>query len=297
MLLPYLMLVFGVFAGSTSVIFLKLSETDPVLLSAYRLLVAGVVLLPWFIRDFWRRRSDFGWRHLRRTFWPAFFLGVHFITWMIGARFTPAANSTLIVMMVPIVMPFLMWYLMREVINRREIFGTLLSIIGVILLGAADYRFNPQYAFGDALSFGSMILLALYMACGRMNRDFASLYLYVVPVYLIGGIICLIVAAAGIATGLVAPYPVGADAGREILLILSMGLVPTVFGHSIINYSLRLLRGQTVAIFSLGQFIFAGILGAMILGEIPSGEFYGASLLTVAGAIIVIRAIPAQIKS
>ncbi len=214
---------------------------------------------------------------------------------MIGARFTPAANSTLIVMMVPIVMPFLMWFLLRELISRRETIGTLLSMLGVILIGLMDYQFNPQYALGDALSFGSMALLALYMALGRLNRDFASVYLYIVPVFLLGGLICLVFAGVGIAAGLVEPYPVGANTWVEIGLILSLGLIPTVLGHGIINYSLRILRGQVVAIFNLGQFIFAGILGALILEEIPTTVFYIASLLTVAGAIIVIRAAPARL--
>ncbi len=295
MYLPYVIVLIGVFAGSTSVILLKLSQTEPVLLSAYRLLVAGIVLLPWFFRARARHPGAFECKDLRRIFWPALFLAVHFMTWMIGARFTPAANSTLIVMMVPIAMPFLMWFLLREMINRREILGTLLSMFGVVLLGLADYQFNPAYALGDALSLGSMVLLALYMALGRVNRNFASLYLYIVPVFLLGGFICLVFAAAGIAVGLVEPYPAGADLWTEIVYILCLGLIPTVFGHGIINYALRFLRGQVVAIFNLGQFIFAGILGALILSEIPTAEFYIASLLTVAGAIIVIRATPARL--
>ena len=142
MFLPYVIVLFGVFAGSTAVIFLKLSQTDPVLLSAYRLLVAGIVMLPWFFRARSRHPGAFEWKDLRRIFWPALFLGLHFISWMIGARLTPAANSTLIVMMVPIVMPFLMWFLLREMITRREVVGTLLSMLGVMFLGASDYRFN-----------------------------------------------------------------------------------------------------------------------------------------------------------
>ena len=292
MFLPYLIVLFGVFAGSTAVIFLKLSQTDPVLLSAYRLLVAGIVILPWFFQARSRHPGAFQWKDMRRIFWPALFLGLHFISWMIGARLTLAANTSLIVMMVPIVMPFLMWFLLREMINRREIVGTLLSLCGVIFLGASDFRFNPEFALGDALSFGSMTLLAVYMALGRVNRNFASLYLYLVPVFLVGGLICLILGVIGIIMGLVEPYPAGADPWVEFVYILCLGLIPTVLGHGIINYALRFLRGQVVAIFNLGQFIFAGILGAFILGEIPTPEFYVASVLTVAGAIIVIRATP-----
>jgi hypothetical protein len=41
-----LILIFGVFCCSTSVLFIKGSETDPTWLSAYRLLLGGVLLLP-----------------------------------------------------------------------------------------------------------------------------------------------------------------------------------------------------------------------------------------------------------
>jgi len=73
----------------------------------------------------------------------------------IGARLTPAANSTLIINMLPIITPFLFYAILREFINRAEIYGTILSLAGLVVLGVTDYRIDSrtsascsQYRFG-----------------------------------------------------------------------------------------------------------------------------------------------------
>ena len=48
------------------------------------------------------------------------------------------------------------------------------------------------------------------------------------------------------------------------------------------------LRGQVVSIFNLNQFIFAGVLAFLLLGEVPKPRFYLASALVVAGGVIVV---------
>ena len=87
-----LLLLLGAFACSTSVIFMKASRIDPILLACYRLVVATLVLLPLFVRDLRAHRDRFGAPELRRTLLPGVVLGVHFISWIIGARLTPAVG-------------------------------------------------------------------------------------------------------------------------------------------------------------------------------------------------------------
>lgn len=292
----YALLIIGIFCCSTSVIFIKTSQTEVVLLSALRLLVGGLLLLPLMLRDLRRHRNAYGWGHLRRTLWPAFLLGIHFISWIQGARLTPAANATLIVNMVPIVMPFLMYFVISEVINRGEIVGTVVSLTGLVILGVADYHFSPEYALGDAVCFVSMLCYAIYLAFGRKNRDFASIYLYMVPIYLIAGVMCLAVA---LPLALRIPFseqPIVTRTLPEVVSILGLGIVPTVFGHTLLNWSLKHIRGQTMAILNLGQFIFATAMAYFILNETPSQAFALTSLLLIGGAVMVIRSSPDRVS-
>lgn len=283
----YLILIGGVFACATSVIFIKLSTTDPIYLSAYRLILAGLLLLPFAVRT-WRIPGGPGWKScVGHALVPGALLALHFISWIYGARLTPAANSTLIVNMVPIVMPVLLYFLVQERLSPREWLSTGFALCGILVLGWADFHVDPAYLYGDLVCFVSMLLYAGYMAFGRKNKNLPNVYVYVVPVYLIGGLACLILGVfVSLRMGIA---PIGSHVSLELFCILGLAVVPTVAGHSIINWALRTLPGQTVAILNLGQFLFAGFLAWLLLSELPSPGFYPASLLVVTGALICIR--------
>ena len=301
------LLVFGVWACATAVIMIKLCRVHPVLLAACRLLVAAVVLAPLFARDLRRCRGRYGLALLRKTVLPGLLLGAHLVTWIIGARLTPAANSSLIVNMVPVAMPFLLYVLVRERLTRGELLATATAMAGVGVLAAADYRVGDTSFLGDVVCFVSMVLLAWYLALGRRNRDFPTIWLYVTPLYLFAGMACLIAAllTAGVwaapgvrgalqCLGLGDVHPLAVAAASDWMWILALGIIPTVMGHSILNYSMKHLRGQVVSITILGQFIFAGAMAYWILSEIPCWSFYPASVLVVGGAVLVLRFAPGR---
>lgn len=286
--MAYLILIFGVFCCSLSVLFIKGSETDPVLLSAYRLWVGGLLLLPawWRAR---RREKTFSYRGRKREIGvAALFLALHFVSWIFGARLTPGANATLLVNMTPVVMPLILFLMVREVLTRREWLGTGLAMAGVLALGIGDFHVSPAYALGDVICFGSMVLYAAYLGFGSRHRDIPSIYLYVVPVYLLAGLFSLLAGMVLVGTGQIEHW-IGPRLGHELLMILGLGVVPTIFGHSIINWAFKVLRGQVVALINLGQFVFAGLTTFIVLAERPSPAFYGAVVLALSGAIIVVR--------
>ncbi|MBN2323897.1 MAG: DMT family transporter [Spirochaetes bacterium] len=276
-----LLLIAGVFCCSTSVIFIKLSAVPPILLASYRLLVASAFLTPLFFRSIGRMRDTFSLRDLRHSILPGVVLAVHFIVWNVGARLTLAANSTLIVNMVPVVMPCLLFFIAKERVTRREIVGTSCAMLGVLLLGGTDVRVSRSTFMGDTACFISMILFALYLSMAKKNNRFETIWLYIVPLYYIAGFFCLI---AGL---LFETPPLHYDL-LEAAYIAGLGIVPTVAGHSILNYSMRRLRGQLVSIAILSQFVFAGVMGFLLLGEIPNHFFYSASVLLVGGGIITV---------
>jgi drug/metabolite transporter (DMT)-like permease len=128
-----------------------------------------------------------------------------------------------------------------------------------------------------------MLLFAHYLAQGRVNRDFPDIWLYLVPLYAMAGVLCF-----GIS--LLVANPLEAHAPRDWLLSLGLAVIPTIMGHSILNLSMKHLRGQIVSVFNLCQFIFVGVLAFLLLDEVPQTLFYVASCLVVGGALLVIRA-------
>ena len=137
----WLLLFLGVLAGSSAVIFINASTENPLLVASYRLLIAAGVFSPFFFRTLKQRAEPYTWREFSWTIVPGLVLAAHFISWVIGARMTLAANASLVVNLAPVAMPFFLWLFYREVVNRSEVMGTLLSIAG---LAVGQRQLPPQ---------------------------------------------------------------------------------------------------------------------------------------------------------
>ena len=123
------LLLFGILMGSSAVIMIKASTEQPFLVASYRLLIAALVLSPFFYRDLKNFEGSYGWKQIGWSTVPALALAIHFMTWVVGTRMTQVANASLIVNLTPVVMPFLVWGFFREKINRQEVFGTLFTLL------------------------------------------------------------------------------------------------------------------------------------------------------------------------
>lgn len=286
-LLNALLLVLSVLATSTAVIMIKASTVHPVLLASLRLVVATLVLAPVFVRDLRRHRAGLGggdvdtWRDLRASAAPGVVLAVHLISWIVGARMTPAANASLIVNLVPLVMPFFLLWLADEPLTTREVRATAIALGGVVVLTAGDLNLSPDYFTGDVICFVSMLFYALYMALGRRNRTAPTVWLYLVPLYAVAAVVSMAVALFFV-------NPIQPYSARNVALILGLGIVPTVVGHSLLNYAMKHFRGQLVSIVNMTQFVFAGVMAYLFFGETPSWTFFVASALVAVSAWVAV---------
>lgn len=283
-MLNSLLLVLSVLSASTAVIMIKASTVHPVLLASLRLVVAALVLLPVFVRDLRRHAGGAGrytWDHLRASVVPGLVLAVHLTSWIYGARMTPTANASLIVNLVPLAMPFFLLWLAREPLTRHEVVATVIALAGVVILTAHDLNLSRSYFVGDLICLGSMLFYALYMALGRRNRAFPTVWLYIVPLYAVAAVASMAIALFFVNP--LQPYP-----AREVALVLGLGIVPTVIGHSLLNNAMKHFRGQLVSIINMTQFVAAGLLAYLIFGEVPAWSFYAASALMAVSAWVAV---------
>jgi drug/metabolite transporter (DMT)-like permease len=283
----FLFLIFGSACGATAVIMVKASDEHPLLVASYRLFVAVIILLPFYLRDLKQFEGNYGWKQIGWSALPAAILAVHFMSWVIGARMTSVANASLIANLTPVAMPFFVWALFRERISKQEVIGTLFTLAGLFVLTGSQLGLSEKDFQGDLICFGSMLAFAGYLAFGRKNGGRLTLWLYMVPLYFIAGVICLLCALPFI-------NPIKSYTTANILYILALGIIPTVGGHTILNYSLKFFRGQVVSVTNLMQPIFAGFMGYIAFKEAPAAIFYPAAVIIIIGVLIVLLAKPAE---
>lgn len=211
---------------------------------------------------------------------PGLLLGLHFASWNVGARLTPAANASLIVNLTPEIMPLVVYGMLRETLTRREGWATALAMTGMVLLGAGDFHFEPDWFLGDLVCFGSMIFFTFYLVFGRRHQA-PTPWLYLVPLYAFGGLFTLLLGAAIDGSW-------GLFTWRESAFVLGLALIPTIVGHSILNRSMKVLRPQVVALFNLNQFIFAGVMAYLFFHELPGPALYVAAILLISAVWLAV---------
>ena len=74
----------------------------------------------------------------------------------------------------------------------------------------------------------------------------------------------------------------------NVTMVILLAAVSTVIGHTALNFAMQKLRGQTVTLMNMLQFVIAGIVGYMMYNEVPSHWFYVAAVFIVAGFLLVV---------
>jgi len=285
------LLLLANFAGASSALLIKASTIHPILQASYRQLFAGIILLPFFFRELKRSGLRFTPRLVLPSLLPGIVLGLHFIAWIFGARMTLAGNATVISTMVPVAMPFLVFFMTKELPRRAEVIGTLLALGGIVILAIFDFRLEPGHFGGDLVCFVAMLFYAVYLALARRNAPAEGIFLYLVPLYLIGGAFDLLVS-------LPFAHPIRGITLTDLVMTLGLALGPTIVGHSLMNRAMTKLPPQIVSLFNLTQFLVAAVLAFFLFGEMPTAEFGVASLFIVAGVAIPVlsrgRPLPAD---
>lgn len=251
------------------------------MLAAWRVLLAAIMLLPSYVIARQRFGDTTLLAILNRSLLPGVILAAHFISWVIGARLSLGVNATIIVSLVPLALPVLLWGFFGESLRHREWIATGLALSGLALLAFDGVQLSTQYMMGDLVCFVSMILFALYLVMARRFKHLQSLWLYLVPVYAVAGVTALCLAPL---FGPIVPTwtPV------NMIMVLSLAGISTVIGHSALNYAMQHMRGQTVGIMTLAQFLFAGVIAYFLYDEVPGLLFYPACLLMCLGMLLIV---------
>jgi drug/metabolite transporter (DMT)-like permease len=309
---PYLVLTVGVLAASTASILIvqALHEASPLVVAAYRLTLATLVLAPlaW-------RRGQVEWRGLDGRDWgwiaaSGVFLGLHFATWISSLAFTSVASSAVLVALNPLFVALLSAVLLGERLSRLGTIGLSVALIGAILISVGDLcglqgtllrqGLEPllymlqcssitaktqagNELLGDGLALTGAIMVAAYLMIGRHVRGKLSLVPYIFVVY---GVAALVLIAAALASGqaLTGFRPI--TYGYFVLL----ALFPQLVGHSSFNYALKYLPATSVAIVALGEPISSTALALVLLGQVPT-------LLTLFGGGLILAGIYAVLRA
>ena len=284
--MPYFRVILALCASvaiiSSASILIKLADAPVLIIAAYRLGIAALVLLP---LAFTLRRERL--RALRRRDWlvaavAGSFLGLHFIAWIASLEYTSVASSVVLVTINPIFVGLGMVVIFRERLHPLLVWGIALSVTGGILIGYSDFQVEGQALLGDALALLGAVFHSAYLLLGQRLRRRLDLLPYITAVY---GMAALLVLAAALVTQ--QPFTGYAPATYLVMVLLALG--PQLLGHTAYNWTLRYVSAAVVAVAILGEPVGASILAYFILDERLTLLQVGGGALVLLGIYLALR--------
>ncbi|TFG10922.1 DMT family transporter [Candidatus Thorarchaeota archaeon] len=279
-----LLLILSVSMVSSASILIRLSQSHPLVIVFWRTLLGAILMASLgLIRGDYTRQA----RDTVRQNWKWFvtiglFLCLHFSAWFTSLFLTTVAASVVLTDSSPIFTALLSTFVLKEKLGAKSWAGTLIAVLGAILLAWGDLTSTGYGALsGDLLALLSALFLALYFIGGRRFARGVPITVYTSIVYATASLFTLVLC-------LLQGVNVVVLESTEMILFLALAIFPTVLGHSVNNYLLTLVPAYLVSAAVLGEPIGATLLAAAILNEIPPPITFVGFLVILAGIALVL---------
>lgn len=241
---------------------------------------SGVALLPlvaflWWQGDFpqgLRTSRPFG--HIARCLMGASAMFTSFAT----IRLLPLAEATMLSYLAPVMLALFGWALLGERLDARRLAGVALGLAGAAALSLP--------AFSGVLAPGALAGLALGLVTAALTAGALIQVRRLTRAGEKAGAIAFWFAVVSALGGL-ATLPLGWDMPdpREALLLIGAGLAGGI-AHILMTLSFRHAEAAALAPFEYLSVLWAVLLGLVIFSEVPSGWFFLAGPLILAGAVV-----------
>ena len=286
----YLILFGGVFALSTSAIWVRLAGAPSGVTAFYRLGITAAVLLPFFLLSKSCRAEV---KALRRSRWleiaaAGTFLALHYLLWFESLDYTSIASSTVIVSLQPLFSIVLERVLLKSRFRPAALVGCGIALLGSVIIGFGDFQISGLSLLGDILAFVAAGVISGYYFLGQTIRKEVSALTYSVLAYFAS-------AAVLLACTLVRGEPLVGYSGESWLAFVGIALIATVGGQFVFNLLLKQLPASAVTMSILGEPIGTCILAYLFLHEsISLQQLIG--IVTIIGGLSVYFLVPSHKK-
>ena len=263
----------GILAISSASVLIKICDAPPLVIAAYRLTLASLMLslpaIPRILQEIKKCTP----RDLSLSLCAGVFLCFHFAFWVTSLKYTSVASSVILVTTNPIFVAITSTCFLREKFSTPLFLSVLVAVLGGILIGWGDWGGGRNALYGDFLALLGAVMMTAYLLVGRRIRQNIDLHVYISLVYGVAGIL-LIFLALGNGDSFFNYSP------KTYLIFFLLAAVPQMIGHTALNWALKFFSATLVAVVILGEPIGATILASLFLGEpITITLFLGGTLV------------------
>ena len=176
-------LIAAMLAVAHAAIFVRLADADPLVIAAYRMLIAALALLPFALmlaRDQIRALTIREWGLIAVA---SVFLALHFATWIEGVARTSIANAVVLVTLTPVWLALWSVLALRKSPGWRIWLAVGLAVGGGAVMAWGSVQIGVATLIGDGLALAGGILFAAFFLVTDKARRSVGLVAFITLVY------------------------------------------------------------------------------------------------------------------
>ena len=275
-----LILWLGVLGGSTAAVFIRWSTAPSLVLVAYRMFFAVLLLLPAAVRH----RGEFSeipQKTLLLCVCSGVALGLHFAAYFEAVKTTSIVASSVLVDMEVLFVALAGVLIFHKPIPIGGWLSIFLALGGAVTIALADAAGGggTNALLGDALALLASALMGVYTMLGGACRKRVSTTVYTYLVYFVAMLTVLVLTAVDGA-------PLFGYGAVNFATAFGMAVCCTLLGHSIFSWCLKYLSPSVVSTTRLMDCVFGAVWSLLIFGERPGFPVFLGGGMIILGVIL-----------
>lgn len=275
-----LLLVLATFSVSTSPIIARLlSDVPAVGISFWRMAIGATIL--WLYSKF-KPSATLSTNNRNYTILGGIFLGIHFYFFFESIKLTTIANATFLGTLAPLFTLCLEKFWLKRNIQKNMIFALVIIFTGSLIIVSDQFDASSNYTKGNLYALICSLWIALAFMISENVRKEADTVSFSKILFVSAAMTLMMISFY---TG----EPLMGYSQKDYFGLFLLGLIPTVFGHSIFYFSLRFVQPTVVASFPLGEPIIASIIAYFLFSEAVGISVIFGGTLTIIGLLLLIK--------
>lgn len=270
----YILLIFlAIYFLSTGGIFVKLSPLPPINTGFYCVLFSIPMLTPFFKKSELQALIR---KQIATIILAGAFLARDLTLWNSSFSYTSVANANLLVNLNLFNVIPVSYFLFKEKMMPKFLFGGLITLIGVLVLMTNKVSMSPDRLLGDSLSLGSSIFYAMFMITVYKLRD--SVTSTIIMFISTFGTLLVLATVIFFTEGFYVPQNFGE--------LLALALVSQILGQGLLAYCLGKANACLSSLITLSQPVVAALYAWVIFNESFNLQTIITILITLTGVYL-----------
>jgi drug/metabolite transporter (DMT)-like permease len=253
-----------------------LPDLPAISIAFWRLTVATLAL--WLL-SFARRDAAVLAKPDGRIIPAGFLLAVHFLTFYGALKYAPVAQVTLLVALAPLFAMLIERFYLQRRVSLQLLLGLILALCGAVIVQGFNLDLSDERSLGSLLALGSALCWAGVLLMGERVRVRTGAIAYTRWLYLVAGVV---IGSILLITGESIRFQ-----SSDLIWVLALGFLPTLIGHTSLNYAVKFLRPTVVGTASTAEPILASMLAWMLFGEIITAQLAIGGVLVIGSLVLI----------